>query len=840
MKHGKKGSAMTGTSSWTVTLADAALLGVASVGAKAATLSELARAGFAVPEGIVITTEALRSVLGTLGPAPDPSVIRRARLPEGLNDAIGEIVRAMPDAVLAVRSSAVAEDRGDASFAGMYDSVLGVRGVEALRAAVLVCWASAFGARIGAYGGEASAQLAVLVQRQVQPSVAGVAFTANPVSGARDEVIIHAVPEQGDAVVHGTVDPDEWVVAGDVARAVDARGGTLTADQARLLAVLARRIEAERGAPQDIEWAFADGQATVLQARPISALPVAPREELPAGRTWTKEGERYAEPFTALGASIAPELIGTGLTAAFTAYGALIDRVDVRSIGGELYLAMATPGRPGTPPPWWVLAALARVQPGLRRRCAQARRMTARTRLDAVIRRWHDEWGPECDTESARLRSRPLRELADAELVRHLDEVLAAARRAMDIHFRLTVPVAVRQYALITECASVLGWPAAAALDLVGGTSPASAAPARALRERAAELTADERRAIGGLQPGRVLGELGRVAPEYAAWFAGWCDRFAFRGLDDDPGSPVLWERPALLERLIVDSLGDPVRAADPAARASDARQRARRQLADADPVTRERFDVVVRDALDAYGVRDDVALRTGAVFGGLVRLTALEIGSRLVDRGEPGRREDAAQLDVDTLRRALVETPNGRLRVAVAHALGERAWVRRHPGPERVGPPAVAPDLRGFPRSARIVNSALLWMRAPAGADAGPPTKATGAHATVHGVGAAPGRFTGPVRVLTGSDDIATLRAGEVLVCATADPAWSVLFGTAGALVTDHGGLLSHAAIIARENGIPAVLAVGTATSTLRTGQIVTVDGSAGQVEIDAPSGEE
>ncbi|MGH2888090.1 MAG: PEP-utilizing enzyme, partial [Solirubrobacteraceae bacterium] len=97
-----------------------------------------------------------------------------------------------------------------------------------------------------------------------------------------------------------------------------------------------------------------------------------------------------------------------------------------------------------------------------------------------------------------------------------------------------------------------------------------------------------------------------------------------------------------------------------------------------------------------------------------------------------------------------------------------------------------------------------------------------------------APGRHTGPVCVVRGEGEFGKLRAGDVLVAPTTDPAWSVLFATAGALVTDGGGALSHAAIVAREHAIPAVVGAGQATRRLRDGDIVTVDGAAGRVVVE------
>jgi pyruvate,water dikinase len=102
-----------------------------------------------------------------------------------------------------------------------------------------------------------------------------------------------------------------------------------------------------------------------------------------------------------------------------------------------------------------------------------------------------------------------------------------------------------------------------------------------------------------------------------------------------------------------------------------------------------------------------------------------------------------------------------------------------------------------------------------------------------VDGIAASPGRYTGPVRVVTDESEFGKLRPGDVLVCPVTSPVWSVLFPSVGALVTDTGGLLSHPAIIAREYRVPAVVATGNATALLRDDQVVTVDGGTGRVEV-------
>jgi pyruvate,water dikinase len=355
--------------------------GARLVGHKAATLGRLAAAGFSVPEALVLTTEALAAVLeqNRLGPDARPADLQLAGWPATVAMAVDEIAAHFGDAVLAVRSSAVAEDLPEESFAGQYTTVLRVRGDEELRAAVRSCWASAFTGRVRGYQGSAAGRspvrLAVLVQRLVDADVAGVAFTADPVTGDRGAVLVSAVPGTAEHLVDGSVDPDRWSVRDHVPEPVSVTCQALSERQAAAVAELARRLEAELGGPQDVEWAMADQRLVVLQARPVTALPRPPQVDLPPG-TWVKELEHYPEPLTAFGASVVAPLVTGGLTEMSAAWGGLVERFEVTVVGGEPYVRVVPlGGHDGPPPPWWVLGALSRVVPPLRRRMRTAARM---------------------------------------------------------------------------------------------------------------------------------------------------------------------------------------------------------------------------------------------------------------------------------------------------------------------------------------------------------------------------------------------------------------------------------------------------------------------------------
>ncbi|HVR20208.1 MAG TPA: PEP/pyruvate-binding domain-containing protein, partial [Polyangiaceae bacterium] len=298
---------------------------LALVGGKAGNLGEMMRAGLPVPPGFCVTTEAYREV--ATGAAIDfdalsaPKAADASRLAAAAREALvaapvpGAVVRAVRDAyarlggAVAVRSSATAEDLPFASFAGQQDTYLSIVGEEAVLDAVRRCWASLWTERAVVYRAKqailpSSVRLAVVVQRMVEAEIAGILFTANPVTGRRRQAVIDASPGLGEAVVSGAVNPDHFVVdterreilerrLGDKRVEIRAKpgGGTthieaadraneacVTDAQVLALAALGDRVERHYGAPQDTEWAIdATGRLWLTQARPITTLFEIPR-----------------------------------------------------------------------------------------------------------------------------------------------------------------------------------------------------------------------------------------------------------------------------------------------------------------------------------------------------------------------------------------------------------------------------------------------------------------------------------------------------------------------------------------------------------------------------------
>ncbi len=297
------------------------------VGGKGANLGELASAGFPVPQGFVVTAASFLAAMDRGGArarlrellaqtnlddrsgvakaaAEMKGLIRKAGMPAELRAEVAAALQELgPDSFLAVRSSALAEDRESTSFAGMHESFTDVRGEAELAARVVDCWASAYGERVLAYRTsrrlDEEPAVAVVVQRMVSSKRSGVIFTVDPTGSSDDTLVIEAAFGLGEAVVSGEVEPDTYRISRSGKRLLDARVGqksveivrgpdghdrrvalgpdrsgarVLRDDEALELAALALRVERHYRAPQDLEWAEDEGRFYLVQTRPITTL----------------------------------------------------------------------------------------------------------------------------------------------------------------------------------------------------------------------------------------------------------------------------------------------------------------------------------------------------------------------------------------------------------------------------------------------------------------------------------------------------------------------------------------------------------------------------------------
>jgi len=319
------------------------------IGTKSANQASLMQAGFPVPDGVVLTTDAYMRFSSKN--TPEGLDVPEAKTSPKLRNLLAGVVETLGDTPLAVRSSGVAEDLPDASFAGQYETVLDLRGLEEVEEAVVRVWGSAVSTHADAYREthELSASpMAVLIQKMVAAEAAGVAFSANPVTGDRHEVLINAIRGLGDRLVSGLASPDEWVVRGGNAQRESSPADAVSSEQAQQIAGMARRVEAHFGAPQDIEWAIANGRLHILQSRPITALPEPAIEPIPVpveppSGFWFFDGS-HGNSHVPIDRFLAG-LVRPCSTRWCEEFGYLFEAIEFRLIGGWPYQRIVRPDR---------------------------------------------------------------------------------------------------------------------------------------------------------------------------------------------------------------------------------------------------------------------------------------------------------------------------------------------------------------------------------------------------------------------------------------------------------------------------------------------------------------
>jgi|SRR5215207_4939283 phosphohistidine swiveling domain-containing protein len=747
-----------------VTLAEAAGLDPAQaqalLGTKAANLARLAGPASPVPAGVVVTPTAAADW--------EQTCTRLLQAAAELTERQGQR--------FAVRSSATAEDLAGASFAGQYETVLDVA-LEELPEAVRQVMDSAASARVAAYRQAhpqapaaaalepSGSQMAVLVQVMVPADAAGVAFTANPLTGARDEVVVSAVRGLGERLVAGEAVGDHWVVRGQDAACRDGREGAIAAAQAVAIATLARRVERSFGSPQDIEWAIAEGQLFLLQARPMTAVPEPVTWTPPAKGWWLRNfrfGEWLPEPVTPLFADWLLPVLERGMAKGMRTESQIAMRPQSAVVNGWYYT---------TPPPRLDGSPLPQVV-----RRPQVLALVPRVLLLLL----HPEWLP---GQLAGM-TRAWRE----ELLPRYQQTVQAAET--------TVAAASpgELVGLVDRVGEVAGEYAWSVATLAGSQWKLEAALARFCRRHLPGLGDSPQVLVCGLEGTEP--DLPSHAVHSIDWYWPTAGQLhaAGAGVDVDIDAGQRHRQLAIRRR-----------AAEAACRAALAGR----------PRLRRRFERLLAIA-QTYAVVREQQTRQFSLGWPLLRHCALRLGQQLLRRGSITQTEDVFFLTRAELEAALGDQPPASLADAVSERRTRWQQQRRLAAPLVLGK-APALGRRVYDRAIDVARSGS-GARPPEGALVGEP--------------ASPGTATGRVRVILDPADFPNFQPGEVLVARATAPAWTPLFAKAAAVVTDGGTLAAHASLVAREYGIPAVVATGDATTRLRDGQLVSVDGSAGIVQ--------
>jgi len=791
----------------TAFLGDPASRDAQQVGAKAATLARLADR-FRVPAGFCLDA----SVFDRLGAAMDGDgaavATLRALVAEGhrgLRARTGH-----DDPAVAVRSSAIGEDGGETSFAGQHETVLDVRGVDAITDAVLRCWRSASSDRATAYRKEHGIterpRVGVLVQQLVAADAAAIAFSVDPVNGDRETVVIDTTRGLGEAIASGTVTPDTFAVRkADLAivkRTVAAERPALDDAQVREVARLAIALEAESGTAVDVECAFAGGELYLLQSRPITNLrapePFSVEWDDPADAalTWTREDVHMEACRPRLACDFTLNAPAFGLDAANTVFGPPA-RILYRGVHGYMYAARR-------------LQAPADELPALEAAGLRRRREAART----LGRDWSERYLPSVLAhfqwmQAARIEDRESALAAWDDFWPRINDIWLT-------HMLVVPPT----YSLLEELATLYA-------TLTG--RPATDAPA--LVQGGAETLLDMQQRL------HDLADTIRVTPAVAAAIASVRSLDELAALDGGPAireeidgflavhgnigqtgfdieSPSWSDKPRLLlvelARLVRSAGESPaVRHARLVADAAAIERRTRDELRDR-PADLARFDEVLVAAQACGALTEEHNYWIDRLCQAHGRRLILRVAGVLVRTGSISVPEDIFHLHIAEVRDALASGADHRTLVDERRLEFERD--RRLRPPRYLGTLPTAP----------VPSSSIR--------DLGYRVEQTDRD-VLRGVAASPGRGRGPVRLVNGPADFERFQRGDVLVCRSTTVSWVPLFNMASGIVADVGGALSHAAVVAREFGIPAVCGTGTALEILIDGEVVEVDGSAGTV---------
>lgn len=751
-------------------------------GSKCEGLKLLMRMGFPVPRTWVVPVSVFSSYL------TDPLTVR--------SELRAAIARTLPpDGCFAVRSSADVEDGAERSYAGQFRTHLDVVGASDIVESVVSVWESARTANSSAYstrvGVSRHVQMGVLIQEMVMADVSGVAFSHNPLTGAKAPVV-EAVEGSGVALVQEGVSPVRW------------EGGRLSRDDSRVPADLLEkvatetsRIAAKMGAAVDLEWVY-DGSRTMwVQIRPITALRDAPlyssrlaKEMLPGlikplvwsvnvplvNGAWARifselTGRRDIDPLKLSRAFYYRAYFNMGeVGKILESMGLPEDALESMTMGGGMRFS----------PTPQAMAAVPRLLVFL------FGKLGFHSQVEDVIEVMEPKFSA--------LRCENLSLLSDHELLRRMETLHRLAQHLIYYQI-LTILVASMYTAMLKRMRERMGhrldrmdwgsqgammdqiYPNNALADLVDAVNHLDEGTRRRLAGMSfAEVLKDE--GTHGLQ--ERLREFVRLYGHY-------------RESGNDFSTPSWGEDPDLVWKLVTSLCQDGVRRDKIAASKLDP------------PFGMGLFLQGLCTRAAKYSLLRERVSSTYTKGYGTFRRYFLEIGERLVRRQVLESPEDVFFLFAEEVRAALLNDGAGPL-----PGYMETARARR----EEMA------SLRDITLPEVIIG------------DAPPPFNNQCAE-VLRGLPTSGGYFQGRARVVRGMSDFVLVRPGEVLVIPFSDISWSGIFAKAGAIISESGGLLSHSSIVAREFGIPAVVSVPSAMA-IPDGTMVAVDGYRGEVRLE------
>jgi len=548
----------------------------------------------------------------------------------------------------------------------------------------------------------------------------------------------------------------------------------------------------------------------------------------PGPGSWELEQTHFSRPVTRYVSGFISDPMAKGFGEGTKRYGLLLDTFRARFVNDFCYAKFAGVGAPENasgPPPRVIFALLTRLHPEIRRRIAAAPEVFHQKLWREDMRRWDEEYKPDSIARNRKVQNTDITTLGDAEFVTHLDAVRANVVEMVYRHHVFTIPCCFPVGHFVSEVQRWTGLPSGEVLGVLKGAAPVSRGVGTSSLEHlraalaAAGITAAS---VRGRPAQQVLDDL-KSKQGIGEALQAFLDEVGYRLVSGyDISEKAVIEMPDML-------LGTIFGAADKTNREAEFLTRRDALRAKVPEPHRAEFDHWLEEARFIHRLRDERGMYNDLWAIGLARRAVREAGRRLADGGVL---PDAA-LAINASHEEIVGMLQGGKEPGVEELRRRQVWRETKTladappflGPEPKGPPPAEWLPKKAQANARATDTVIREIFNVSAQKAAP--------RSVVGLPVHPGVYEGPARIISGTDDFNRLQKGDVLVTRTTSAAFNVVLPLLGAIVTDRGGQLSHAAIVAREYGIPGVVGTREATERIADGVLVRVDGDAGEVTV-------
>ena len=530
----------------------------------------------------------------------------------------------------------------------------------------------------------------------------------------------------------------------------------------------------------------------------------------PGPGSWEQDPVHFPRPMTRYFQETHPPSFKKGTNDFARFYGLLIDGLQISYVNGFGYNQVMPAPDAEIP-----------------QRFQRAEQVFAQKLWREQLRDWDENRKPSAIAIHRELQAVDPDALSDTDLIAYLTRCRDHHSAMIAQHMRFTAGAVIPTSDFLAHVGDWTGLPPADLLGLMRGSAEVSSGGSdemeRLKKAFAADPAARKILETDG-DPAQSLASLRSLTGEAGAAVSGYLDLVGNRLIDGfDIAEPTALELPdALIRAMRIAVSGEAQAASDVDARTAEIR-------AMVPAAHQNEFDELLGEARLTYRLRDERGVYSDIWAAGLMRRAALAAGRRTADRGRIAKPHQMLDASLDEMC-ALVAGANGPSADELASRAEYRAAYTAKDVPALLGPPAPPPpDLAALPPSVgRVMRAIFIGLGHVFGS-----SQAQNEDRVLYGIAASKGVYEGPARRVSGPSEFGQIAKGDVLVTESTTEAFNILLPLLGGIVTDNGGLLSHAAIVAREYGIPGVVGTREATGRIANGVLVRVDGDAGEVTV-------